>query len=206
MVGEPAAESLQSAGTIALALRCTRQHRAATADTTMPDRSLLTCFDEIRGKTLRLIDVPAEQAQWTPGGTENHILWHAGHIFVMVERLVSKALTRCMEIPPEIPDGWWPIFGWDSDPGRIEVNGWPSLAEVTGRLRQQQARLRRQLVRLADAEFSAPLDLPESSWQGTPVRNVILHAFHDEACHGGEIWLLRKLYRTAQQRMAPRAG
>ena len=28
----------------------------------MPDPSLLTAFDEIRGKTLRLVDVPQEQA------------------------------------------------------------------------------------------------------------------------------------------------
>ena len=168
----------------------------------MPDRSLLTTFDEIRGRTLRLIDVPQEQARWVPDGTENHILWHAGHIFAMVERLAMRALTRHMAMPPEIPDGWWPIFGWDSHPNRIEADDWPSLAIVAGKLREQHTRLRRHLARLADRELSASFDLPESGWHGTPVRNVVLHAFHDEACHSGEIWLLRKLYGARQTRMS----
>jgi hypothetical protein len=43
------------------------------------DASLLTMFDEVRGKTLRLVQVEPRQALWTPPGTSNSILWHAGH-------------------------------------------------------------------------------------------------------------------------------
>ena len=45
------------------------------------------------------------------------------------------------------------------------------------------------LAELGEAQLSAGIPRkPERS-----VRNLIIHALHDEACHAGEIWLLRKM-------------
>jgi len=159
----------------------------------MSDASLATLLDEVRGKTLWLVNVSPQDARWTPPGTNNHILWHAGHIFCMVERLVTGALLSTMAIPQQIPEGWWELFGWDSRPGETPAERWPELEEVVDLLRRQHGRLRDALSELTEAQLSASLQLPGSGWDGAPVRRLILHAFHDEACHGGEIWLLRKL-------------
>ena len=70
----------------------------------MSDASLLTLWDEVRGKTLGLVQVPQQDARWTPEGTHNSILWHAGHIFCVVERLVMVGVRGEVHMPPEIPN------------------------------------------------------------------------------------------------------
>src|SRR5437868_3505521 len=46
-------------------------------DRSMPDASLLLLLDEVRGKTLRILDAaPDGYALWAPAGLQNHILWH----------------------------------------------------------------------------------------------------------------------------------
>ncbi len=48
----------------------------------MFDESLLLLLDEVRGKTLRLLqDVTGKDARWFPPGLHNHVLWHAGHSY-----------------------------------------------------------------------------------------------------------------------------
>src|SRR4051812_37761162 len=79
----------------------------------MPDASLLLLLDEVRGKTLRILDAtPDEYALWAPPGLQNHILWHAGHSYVVVESLAMRALRR----QAEIPEGWFEMFSWESRP------------------------------------------------------------------------------------------
>ena len=43
--------------------------------------------------------------------------------------------------------------------------------------------------------LASPDANPEMGRRVIENRTRILHALHDEACHSGEIWLLRKLYR-----------
>jgi hypothetical protein len=41
----------------------------------MPDKSLILILDEVRGKTLRLLDsVDEKHARWAPPGLQNSIL------------------------------------------------------------------------------------------------------------------------------------
>ena len=90
----------------------------------MPDSTLLLLLDEVRGKTLRILDAaPAESALLAPPGLHNHVLWHAGHGYVVVEMLTLGALGRT----PEIPDGWFEMFSWESRPARVPHDRWPSL-------------------------------------------------------------------------------
>jgi hypothetical protein len=61
----------------------------------MPDKCLLLLLDEVRAKTLRILNsVPAESARWAPPGFQNTTLWHAGHAYVLVEGLTMKSLER----------------------------------------------------------------------------------------------------------------
>ena len=154
----------------------------------MPDESVLLLIDEVRGKTLRLLHAVSEQdARWAPPGLQNTILWHAGHAYLLLELLTMKALGRT----PHFPKGWYRLFSWDSHPASIPADGWPTLAEVVTRLREQQERMTSLVKGLSVEALSEPAaDHPDVS-----IRFAILHALHDEACHCGEIHLLRKLQR-----------
>ena len=152
----------------------------------MFDQSLLLLLDEVRGKTLRLLqELTDKDARWTPSGLHNHILWNAGHSYVLVESLVMEALGR----EPQIPKGWFEIFSWKSDPAHVAAEQWPTLAQVVAQLTEQQLRLRQVIEGLSEEQLSGPV--PGKT--DRTVRSAILHGLHDEACHSGEIWLLRKL-------------
>src|SRR4051794_27492232 len=100
----------------------------------MPDHTLLLLLDEVRGKTLRILDaVPDEYALRAPPGLQNHILWHAGHSYVVVETLTLGALGQT----PQFPPGWFELFSWESRPARVPPDRWPSLGEVVAQLRSQ---------------------------------------------------------------------
>ena len=67
------------------------------------------------------------------------------------------------------------------------------LLELTDQGRRQHDRLRSVITELTQDQLSTPLPAqPEH-----PLRYRILHALHDEACHTGEIWLLRKMQHAA---------
>jgi hypothetical protein len=155
----------------------------------MPDRSFLLLFDEVRGKTLRLLDgVTEEHARWAPPGLRNHILWHSGHCYVLVEWFTQRAVDQ----RPEIPKNWLPMFDWNSDPDKTPEERWQQFSSVANALKKQHYRLRHIIDGLTEEELTSPV--PSSP--NHTVRYAILHGIHDEACHGGEIWLLRKLMRT----------
>ncbi len=152
----------------------------------MPDESVVLLIDEVRGKTLRLLHaVSEEDARWAPPGLQNTILWHAGHAYLLLEWLTMKALGRT----PHLPKGWYQLFSWDSRPASIPADGWPTLAEVVTRLGEQHERM----ISLVKGFSIGALAEPAADHPDVSVRFAILHALHDEACHCGEIHLLRKL-------------
>jgi hypothetical protein len=154
----------------------------------MPDESLLLVLDEVRAKTLGVLASVSEQdARWAPPGLQNTILWHAGHAYILLECLSMQALGRT----PEIPHGWFQLFSWESHPANTPADRWPTLAEIIAKLKQQHERMKTLIEALSDQALAhSAADHPE-----VPVRYAILHALHDEACHCGEIQLLRKLLR-----------
>jgi hypothetical protein len=152
----------------------------------MPDPTLLLLLDEVRGKTVRLLEtIAAENAAWAPPGLQNTILWHAGHSYFLLEWLTTKGLGQ----KARMPAGWYEMFSWDSLPGQIAADRWPPLSEVIAALRQQHERMRQTIGGLTSQE----LDRLSARNPAKAVRFDILHALHDEACHCGEIHLLRKL-------------
>lgn len=159
----------------------------------MPDQSLLLLLDEVCGKTVRILEtVAAEDATWAPPGLQNTILWHAGHAYFLLEWLTMKSLAQ----RPRMPEEWHEMFSWDSRPGQIEANRWPTLAGVIVALREQHKRVRQIVVGLTDDQ----LDQPSARNPAKAVRYEVLHALHDEACHCGEIHLLRKLRASGSGR------
>ncbi len=155
----------------------------------MADSTLLLLLDEVRGKTIRVVEgVTHEEARWAPEGLQNTILWHCGHCYVVVESLTMRPLGR----PPEIPDGWFEMFSWESRPERVPTDRWPDLSEVLTQLDLQHQRFRELIAGLSEAELAGPsVENAERT-----VRYSILHGLHDEARHSGEITLLRKIQAT----------
>jgi hypothetical protein len=152
----------------------------------MADASLLVLLDEVRGKTIRVLNATTESdARWAPPGLRNTILWHGGHAYILLECLTMRALGQ----PPQLPDGWFAMFSWESRPERVPADRWPALGAVIQQLEGQHERMRR----LFDTLTPAHLDRPSARRPEETVRRAIVHALHDEACHCGEIHLLRKL-------------
>jgi hypothetical protein len=161
----------------------------------MADEALIFLAKDVRGKTLQLLDsVSDEQARWAPAGLENHILWHAGHALVVVEHLGLSAATGK---PPGNPPGWFELFGWNSKPASV-VN-WPTRSEVRARLVNQIDRLTESLTTMTDQQLKVPVADQTNPARGREIRWSILHSFHDEANHQGEMWLLSKLRTKANR-------
>ena len=96
-----------------------------------------------------------------------------------------KALGR----DPRVSTGWSKMFSWDSRPGAIPAARWPRLDLVVGRLTDQYRRLRQAIAEAADDLLTSPA----AGSGGRTVRFSVVHGLHDEACHTGEILLLRKM-------------
>jgi hypothetical protein len=156
----------------------------------MSDQSLLLLLDEVREKTLHLLQgVTDEEARWSPPGLHNHVLWHAGHSYVVIESLITKESGS----EPLIPNGWSEIFSSKSGPAHVASDRWPSLSAVVAQLTHQHLRLRHAIGLFSEEQLSNPM----SGNVNHTVRYAIIHGLHDEACHSGEIWLLRKLIRAS---------
>ncbi|MDI9442921.1 MAG: DinB family protein, partial [Planctomycetota bacterium] len=91
--------------------------------------------------------------------------------------------------------GWFEMFSWRSEPARVAPRRWPPLAKVVAQLKSQHARLRSQIARLDPERLASPMPAHPGRTRGY----AIVHGLHDEACHSGEIWLLRKLLRAAER-------
>jgi hypothetical protein len=152
----------------------------------MPDETLIVLLDEVRRKTVRFLKgVTDEQARWAPPGLQNTILWHAGHSYILAEWLGMKALGH----EPHVPAGWFETFSWQSRPASVPARRWPRLDVVVSRLVKQHRRLRQAIREATEDQLAAPsADDPDRT-----VRFSIVHGLHDEACHCGEILLLRKM-------------
>lgn len=144
---------------------------------------------QVRECTLELFDATtASSLTWTPSGTSNHILWHAGHVVWVVDALAVQPLSGRSELPP----GWAATFGQNSQP--LAVRAWPDRKEVRLQLEVQLKRVldlfyeyRETIVERAD-EPPHP-----GEW---PLLHGMIHGWHDEARHQGEMYLLQKMFRA----------
>jgi len=148
---------------------------------------------EVRKKTIQILDAtrPGELT-WAPPGTSNHILWHAGHALWLQDALGLRLVTG----QSELPGGWEARFGMGSRPGRPQGT-WPGKAELLDRLEAQLPRLLALYASLRDDDLDR---LPPHAHRGDTrtLGGCILHGWHDEAKHQGEMYLLLKMQRLGQ--------
>ena len=159
-----------------------------------PTAPLAELARQVRGDTLRLLSqMPDEWLTFAPPGTSNHILWHAGHaLWVQDVLFVEPATGRS-----ELPAGWETTFGMDGRPVAV-TNArqlWPARGEIQQLLTAQLPRVIELLAQLPPEKLAA--DAPPLPEFGP--RNLLscyIHAWHDEAKHQGEMYLLFKQRRA----------
>jgi hypothetical protein len=148
---------------------------------------------QVRGDTLRLLAAaPKDWLTWAPPGTSNHVLWHAGHALWLQDVLFIELVTG----QSELPAGWAETFGMDcrSVKETDAIRGWPSRAEIQHRLNEQLSRVLQLLAELPAEKLAS---------DARPIlgsRNLLsclIHAWHDEAKHQGEMYLLLKQCKAA---------
>jgi hypothetical protein len=144
---------------------------------------------QVRECTMRMFDATEPEAlTWTPTGTSNHILWHSGHAIWVADVLTIEPITG----RSELPGGWADKFAQNSLPATIK--SWPDRAEVRSQLESQLKRVLDLLREQREAIASnADREPPGGGW---PLVHGIVHGWHDEAKHQGEIHLLQKLRRA----------
>lgn len=145
---------------------------------------------QVREGTLQLLHAPElSWLTWTPDGTSNHLLWHAGHALWVQDALCVSPLTGLSELP----SGWTELFGQNSHPAAAK-SAWPEEALVRRALEMQLARILDLYIEYAETiQINAAEPLPGSGW---PLLAGLIHGWHDEARHQGEMYLLHKLRRA----------
>ena len=143
---------------------------------------------QVRGSTLQVLDATqADWLTWSPEGTSNHILWHAGHALWLQDLLCVELLTG----RSELPEGWAAMFGASSQPSAN--NEWPSRDEVRSQLQAQLSRV----LELLDRTSEDVLSQTPNTFRDTRTNlGWIIHGLHDEAKHNGEMYLLWKLLQV----------
>lgn len=165
-----------------------------TAD---PAAQMLTVLaDEVRAKTLLILEAtPDAWLHWAPPGTQNHIAWHAGHCLWLADALCVEPITG----RGELPGGWAETFGMTGRPP-ARTTDWPEKAELYSRLAGQLVRVKQLLAGLDGERLTRPMPRPARGTLG----RLIVHGFHDEANHQGEMYLLfkqRRALRSASARV-----
>ncbi len=158
--------------------------------------ALMELTRQVRGDTLQVLDAAqADWLTWSPKGTSNHILWHAGHAVWLQDLLCVELLTE----RSELSEGWAAMFGASSQPGTIKE--WPSRDDVRSSLQTQLARVLKLLEGTTDDLL---LQTPTNFRDTRTNRGWIIHGLHDEAKHNGEMYLLCKLCRHREQDLPQR--
>lgn len=92
-----------------------------------------------------------------------------------------------------MPEGWAEMFGQNSLPSD-PANQWPDESLVRELLESQLARILELYIEHAETiQINAKEELPGSGW---PLLAGLIHGWHDEARHQGEMYLLHKLKRA----------
>jgi hypothetical protein len=119
------------------------------------------------------------------------MLWHAGHALWVQDVLFIEILTG----KSELPSGWAETFGMECRPVKLtnQLQAWPKRSEVERLLGQQLTRIIQLLQNLSPDQLAAdarPIDGDRN------LLSCAVHAWHDEAKHQGEMYLLLKMQRA----------
>jgi DinB superfamily len=153
--------------------------------------ALIELANQVRQFTLQcLAAADPSLLTWAPPGTSNHMLWHAGHVLWVQDLLTVESLTG----RSELPSGWAAKFG--SDPRPATITDWPRVAEVSQLLESQLLGIQKLLTANSDEILKQATRTSElTGWQLFP---GMIHGWHDEARHHGEMYLILKMLRAAK--------
>ena len=158
--------------------------------------ALVDLAEQVRDTTLQLLHVPDPAwLTWSPAGTTNHILWHGGHALWLQDVLTIQPLTG----RSQLPRGWAAMFGQGSKPAAVQE--WPSVLLIRDFL-GEQLRCITTLLREHERQIAAWADehatTAAHAGRRTPL-GAMIHGWHDEARHQGEMYLLLKLCRAGSR-------
>ena len=146
---------------------------------------------QIRSQTLGLLAAAEPQwLTWAPPGTSNHILWHAGHALWVIDALCIEEITGRSELPL----GWAETFGADCR-SVSQTRQWPPRDEVSGLLAGQLTRFVQLIAELPGDRLALEGQQPGQQPGQRSLVAEIIHGWHDEAKHQGEMFLLLKMCR-----------
>jgi hypothetical protein len=146
------------------------------------ERTVFKQLELNRSRTLELLaGVTEEQAMVIPNGFNNNILWNAGHILIIQERLALRLIGE----PLELSDERWSLFLNGTKPSEWQATP-ASLAEISKLLEEQPERLRPKL----QGRFQEPLTV---SFKGFELlEEALIFSIGHEATHAGYIMALKK--------------
>ena len=161
-------------------------HPMTTADT------LCELARQVRRDTLMILDAAHEDwLTYAPAGTSNHIIWHAGHSLWLQDLLCEQLLGAGRQLPED----WEERFAMNCRPVG-EIKSWPSRDQLRDLLTEQ---LQRVVKLISDANPQRLAEVACAERGPATVADRIIHGFHDEAKHCGEMYLLLKLCRVRDQ-------
>jgi hypothetical protein len=143
---------------------------------------------QVRRDTIQILS--AAQPEWltfAPPGTSNHLLWHAGHALWLQDVLCIELLTG----KRELPRSWDETFGMNCRPVEQTTN-WPAREQLIQQLQSQLNRILELLAQTSEERLESTADARRGPAR---ISDRIIHGFHDEAKHSGEMYLLFKLCR-----------
>ena len=145
--------------------------------------------NQVRRNTIRVLEEAPESAHCccAPEGTSNHIIWHAGHALWLQDRLCIGLLTG----EQQFGDDWNMTFGMNCRPV-AETSTWPDRSDLLEKLTTQHNKILEVLDGATEDDLNRVAD-PERG--PLTVSSRIVHGFHDEAKHCGEMYLLTKMCR-----------
>lgn len=147
-------------------------------------RMLTELGRQVRQHTVQVLDAtPDPWLLWAPPGTSNHILWHAGHAVWLQDVLNIQLITG----QSELPDGWEERFGMGCPPP-VQRRDWPARTDVRRLLQAQWDRLQALYRGALPQRLAVP--------GGARMVERMIHGWHDEARHHGEMYLLWKMCRA----------
>lgn len=131
-----------------------------------------------------------KESKWTfqPEGFNNNILWHAGHIFVIVELFLRQSVPSYEMKHPE----WIPLFDEGTGPDDWEENI-PTGAEVLAALREQMSWVIPFVEDKRGEKMNEPLVIGNDIMTIDTIEGIVQFLAWHEGTHAGTIDALNRL-------------
>lgn len=151
--------------------------------------NVLLQLQQARRNTLALLaTITEEQATTIPTDGNNHLLWHAGHLYVTLDKFAFQSLQQNTLHDPLCPT----YFARGTSP-----LDWPSEQQVYTLATVHQLLLKQleQLEQLAQINFdqSVPALKTSTGFEMTTYQAMLTYALYHEGMHLGAMKLLKRL-------------